>query len=285
MKEQITSAAKGFPALLIWFLVTGLSVGMISMKTGPLFIAGIIMLALAVLILPGFFIINPNEARILVFFGKYVGTVKENGFFFVNPLYEKRKISLKARNLNGEKLKVNDEVGNPIEIAAVIVWQIDNTAKAMFEVDDYNKFILTQSEAAVRKLAGDHPYDNFEDSHAQVTLRNGASVVNEELENELEARLERAGIKILEARISHLAYAPEIAGAMLQRQQAQAVVAARSTIVEGAVGMVEMALDKLNEREIVKLDEERKAAMVSNLLVVLCSDKAVNPIVNAGSLY
>ncbi len=285
MKEQITSAPKGFPALLLWFLIVAGAIALIATKSGVTFGIGIVLVILALLALPGFFIINPNEARVLVFFGKYVGTVKENGFFFVNPFYEKRKISLKARNLNGEKLKVNDDVGNPIEIAAVIVWQIDNTAKAMFEVDDYNKFILTQSEAAVRKLAGDHPYDNFEDSNAQVTLRNGASVVNDELETELEARLERAGIRILEARISHLAYAPEIAGAMLQRQQAQAVVAARATIVEGAVGMVEMALDKLNEREIVKLDEERKAAMVSNLLVVLCSDKAVNPIVNAGSIY
>ncbi len=285
MKEQLTTATKGFTALAFWFLLTGIGTALVAKTSGPLFISGIVIIVLAVFLLPGFFIINPNEARVLVFFGKYVGTIKENGFFFVNPFYEKRKISLRARNMNGEKLKVNDEVGNPIEIATVIVWQIDNTAKAMFVVDDYNKFILTQSEAAVRKLAGDHPYDNFEDSKAQVTLRNGAAIVSEELESELEARLERAGIKILEARISHLAYAPEIAGAMLQRQQAQAVVAARATIVEGAVGMVEMALDKLNERDIVKLDEERKAAMVSNLLVVLCSDRAVNPVVNAGSIY
>jgi regulator of protease activity HflC (stomatin/prohibitin superfamily) len=240
---------------------------------------------LAFFVLPGFFVNAPNEGRVMVFFGKYVGTCIDNGFFFANPFYQKRRISLRARNLNGDKLKVNDAVGNPIEIAAVIVWKVENTAKAVFEVDDYQKYVLTQSEAAVRSLAGTYPYDNFEDSSATVTLRNGAEKVNDMLEKQLEERLERAGIRILEARISHLAYSPEIAGAMLQRQQAQAVVAARATIVEGAVGMVEMALDQLNKRSIVQLDDERKAAMVSNLLVVLCSDRAVNPVVNTGTLY
>jgi regulator of protease activity HflC (stomatin/prohibitin superfamily) len=237
------------------------------------------------LLLRGFIIINPNEAIVLVLFGTYTGSVKSSGFYWVNPFTQRNRISLRARNLNGQSLKVNDKIGNPVEIAAVIVWQVEDTAKAVFEVDDYNKYVNIQSEASVRHLAGICPYDNFEEETAEVTLRGGTEKVNELLERELNERLSPAGIKVIEARISHLAYAQEIAGAMLRRQQATAVVAARRQIVEGAVGMVEMALAKLSEREIVQLDEERKAAMVSNLLVVLCGDKEVNPIVNTGTLH
>lgn len=246
--------------------------------------AGICIL-LAILLLPGFLVINPNSARVLVLFGEYKGTIKSNGFFWVNPLMMKSIISLRARNLNGQSLKVNDKMGNPIEIAAVIVWQVEDTAKAVFEVNDYNSYVSIQSEAAVRHLAGRCPYDNLEDEHAEVTLRGSSDKVVDMLEAELNERLRPAGIRVMEARISHLAYAPEIAGAMLQRQQATAVVAARKQIVEGAVGMVELALQRLSEREVVHLDEERKAAMVSNLLVVLCGDKNVNPVVNAGTLH
>lgn len=246
--------------------------------------AGICIL-LAILLLPGFLVINPNSARVLVLFGEYKGTIKSNGFFWVNPLMMKSIISLRARNLNGQSLKVNDKMGNPIEIAAVIVWQVEDTAKAVFEVNDYNSYVSIQSEAAVRNLAGRCPYDNLEDEHAEVTLRGSSDKVVDMLEAELNERLRPAGIRVMEARISHLAYAPEIAGAMLQRQQATAVVAARKQIVEGAVGMVELALQRLSEREVVHLDEERKAAMVSNLLVVLCGDKNVNPVVNAGTLH
>ncbi len=233
----------------------------------------------------GFLIVYPNEASVLILFGTYKGTIKKSGFHWVNPLYLRRIISLRARNLNGQSLKVNDKNGNPVEIAAVIVWQVQDTAKATFEVDDYIKYVTIQSEAAVRHLAGSCPYDNFEDETAEITLRGGAEKVSQLLEEELNERLAPAGIKVMEARISHLAYAQEIAGAMLRRQQASAVVAARRQIVEGAVGMVEMALAKLSEREIVHLDEERKAAMVSNLLVVLCGDKEVNPVVNTGTLH
>jgi regulator of protease activity HflC (stomatin/prohibitin superfamily) len=245
----------------------------------------ITLILVSLFIIKGFVIINPNEAIVLVLFGNYSGTIKYSGFHWINPFYLRTFISLKARNLNGQSLKVNDKIGNPVEIAAVIVWQVEDTAKAIFEVDDYNKYVNIQSEAAVRHLAGICPYDNFEEENADVTLRGGAEKVNILLENELNERLAPAGIKVIEARISHLAYAQEIAGAMLRRQQATAVVAARRLIVEGAVGMVEMALAKLSEREIVHLDEERKAAMVSNLLVVLCGDKEVNPVVNTGTLH
>jgi regulator of protease activity HflC (stomatin/prohibitin superfamily) len=213
-----------------------------------------------------------------------VGTIKENGFFWVNPFYISKKLSLRARNLNGEKLKVNDGVGNPIEIAAVIVWKVSDTFKALYEVDDYVNFVRIQSEAAIRVLANKYPYDQFEDENADLTLLSGAEKVNEELEKALHDRLESAGIVIIEARISHLAYAQEIAGAMLQRQQAIAIVAARKKIVEGAVGMVDLALTKLQEGKIVDFDEHSKAAMVSNLMVVLCSDRSAHPVINAGTL-
>ena len=233
----------------------------------------------------GLLIVNPNEARVLTFFGKYSGTVKENGLLWVNPFYRSVRISLRSENLEGTPLKVNDKMGNPIEIAAVIVWQVRDTYKASFEVINYFQYVKVQSEAAVRHLATSCPYDHMEDAHAEITLRDGGDQVNELLEKELNERLAPAGIIIKEARISHLAYAPEIAGAMLQRQQATAIVAARFKIVEGAVGMVELALEMLSKKDIVKLDEEKKAAMVSNLMVVLCGEKAATPVLNTGTLY
>jgi regulator of protease activity HflC (stomatin/prohibitin superfamily) len=249
---------------------------------------GVFVSIVGFIILIGLTVINPNEAVVTTFFGDYMGTMKQNGLRWVNPLFRRKKISLRARNLNGQKLKVNDKLGNPIEIAAVVVWRVGDTAKSSFEVDDYVKYVEIQSEAAVRHLAGIYAYDTMEDEELQiqeVTLRDGSGKINEMLEAELTERLSRAGIDVLEARISHLAYAPEIAGAMLQRQQASAVVAARRQIVNGAVGMVDMALAMLSEKGIVQLDEERKAAMVSNLLVVLCGEKAATPILNAGTLY
>ncbi|WP_247237511.1 SPFH domain-containing protein [Telluribacter sp. SYSU D00476] len=247
---------------------------------------GAVVAFIGLVILIGLSVINPNEAIVTTFFGDYMGTMRQTGLRWVNPLFRRRKISLRARNLNGQKLKVNDKLGNPIEIAAVVVWRVGDTAKASFEVDDYVRFVEIQSEAAVRHLAGAYAYDIMDEEQLEeVTLRDSTGKINAMLEGELTERLSRAGIDVLEARISHLAYAPEIAGAMLQRQQASAVVAARRQIVDGAVGMVDMALAQLSEKGIVELDEERKAAMVSNLLVVLCSDKAAAPIVNAGTLY
>ncbi len=280
--EKTTSAISGYSILLLFFALLGVAVYCISLHLIPV---AVILVVIAIFILPGFSVINPNEGIVITLFGVYKGTLKDNGFLWMNPFFTKKKVSLRAMNLNGTPIKVNDKVGNPIEIAAVIVWQVSDTAKAVFEVDNYHQFVAVQSEAAVRSLAGAYPYDHFEDEESSITLRAGAHIVNEKLEEELNERLSRAGIEILEARISHLAYSSEIAGAMLQRQQAQAVVAARKQIVEGAVGMVEMALAKLAERNIVDLDDERKAAMVSNLLVVLCAEKSVAPIVNTGSIY
>ncbi|HEU4473104.1 MAG TPA: SPFH domain-containing protein [Flavisolibacter sp.] len=243
------------------------------------------LMVLSFFLMKGLMVVQPNHSRVLNFFGDYVGTVKDNGWFFVNPFYTTQNISLRAQNLESSKLKVNDKMGNPIEIAAVIVWQVGDTYKAAYDVVDYKEYVLRQSEAAVRHLANSFPYDNLEDEHADITLRNGADKVSEILEKELLDRLAPAGILIREARISHLAYAPEIAGAMLQRQQATAIVAARTKIVEGAVGMVEMALEMLSRKDIVHLDEEKKAAMVSNLMVVLCGEKGAQPILNTGTLY
>lgn len=282
MKEKELTSASGYlfigMGLASWVFGGIAAAAQAGLLAGILFFAGTILLI-------GLTVINPNEAAVTTFFGEYVGTMKQNGLRWVNPLYRRRKISLRARNLNGQKLKVNDKMGNPIEIAAVVVWNVEDTAQAVFEVDDYQKFVEIQSEAAVRKLAGSYSYDNIEDEEANITLRDGSGKINDMLEHELNERLTRAGVGVLEARISHLAYSPEIAGAMLQRQQASAVVAARKQIVDGAVGMVEMALAKLSEKGIVHLDEERKAAMVSNLLVVLCGEKSVSPIVNTGTLY
>lgn len=234
----------------------------------------------------GLVLVNPNSSRVLLLFGKYVGTIKKNGLFWVNPLYSKKKISLRASNFDSERLKVNDKLGNPVMISTILVWRVTDTYKAAFDVDDYKNFVRVQTDAAVRKLASMYPYDNFADEGIEedITLRSSVNEVSEALEKEIQDRLHMAGIEVLEARIGYLAYAQEIANAMLKRQQATAIVAARHKIVEGAVSMVEMALDELNEKDIVDLDEERKAAMVSNLMVVLCSDKDASPIVNTGTL-
>jgi regulator of protease activity HflC (stomatin/prohibitin superfamily) len=251
---------------------------------------GLVLLSLAMLVtafilLRGLVVVSPNQSCVLLLFGEYKGTIKHNGFYGVNPFYNKKRISLRARNLNSEQIKVNDKIGNPIMIGIVLVWKVHDTFKAAFEVDDYIHYVEIQSEAAIRKLAGHYPYDNFDDEQSEVTLRSGGEEVNQMLEQELSERLERAGIEVIEARISYLAYSPEIANAMLRRQQAAAIVAARVQIVEGAVSMVEMALDQLSKKELVDLDEEKKAAMVSNLMVVLCSDKDASPVINTGTLH
>ncbi|HEX2847478.1 MAG TPA: SPFH domain-containing protein [Chitinophagaceae bacterium] len=286
--EKIVKPMSGYLALLLSLvlLVSGILFATQIKEGGDLYILAMLVSFIAsIFMLKGLMIVHPNHSRVLNFFGRYVGTVKENGLFFVNPLYSALKVSLRADNLQGQTLKVNDKMGNPIEIGAVIVWQVGNTYKAAYDVKNYADYVKTQSEAAVRHLANSFPYDNLEDETAAITLREGGVKVNEILEKELLDRLSPAGIVILEARISHLAYAPEIAGAMLQRQQATAIVAARTKIVEGAVGMVEMALDMLAHKQIVQLDDEKKAAMVSNLMVVLCGEKAATPVLNAGSLY
>ena len=288
--ENPRSAISGYPMLLlgILLLVSAVTSLVFAIRTEnlllliPLFSC----LFLGILTLIGLFIVNPNDSRVLVLFGTYKGTVKAYGFYWANPFLVKKKITLRARNLNGEKIKVNDKAGNPIEIAVVVVWQVEETFKASFDVDDFEHYVVVQSEAAVRHLAGSYPYDTFDDQDEEgLTLRGGAEQVSEVLEQELAERFSRAGIKVIEARLSHLAYAHEIAEAMLRRQQASAVVAARTQIVNGAVGMVEMALEKLSEKNVVELDEEKKAAMVSNLLVVLCSESSASPVVNAGTLY
>jgi regulator of protease activity HflC (stomatin/prohibitin superfamily) len=244
--------------------------------------SGVGLFVLALILLGGLFIINPNEAAALLLFGAYKGTTRENGLRYANPFMKKEKISLKARNLNGDRLKVNDLVGNPIEIAAVVVWKVVNTAEALFDVDDYEGYVTVQSESAVRHLASAYPYDGSEE---ELTLRGATEEINEHLKKELQERLDKAGVEVVEARLSHLAYAPEIAHAMLQRQQASAVVAARTKIVEGAVGMVEMALKELGDKDLANFDEDRKATMISNLLVVLCSEHAAQPVVNTGTLH
>ncbi len=264
--------------LFLFFLLGGIG---FLIGRQPIGLLGII---LAVFMAPGFFFVNPNGSRVLVLFGKYVGTVRENGFFWVIPFYTRKSISLRARNFDSERVKVNDKLGNPILISVILVWKVRDTFKAAFEVDDYESFVRVQTDAAVRKLAGSYPYDNMDDQEADISLRSGMDEVNTVLEKELEERLAIAGIEILEARIGYLAYAQEIAGAMLRRQQATAIIAARQKIVEGAVSMVEMALEELSHKEIIELDEERKAAMVSNLMVVLCADKDVTPVVNSGTL-
>lgn len=277
--------AKKFNGYIILFLVLVLiAIGVYSIIQNHVPVA-VVSFIMAFFILPGFTVISPNESVVLVLFGAYKGTLKENGFWWVNPFMTKKKISLRARNFNSEPIKVNDKIGNPIMIGAVVVWRVKDTFKAAFEVDDYEHFVKIQTEAAIRKLAGMYPYDNLEDEDAKLTLRDGGEEVNAKLESEVAERLRIAGIEILEARINYLAYATEIASAMLKRQQAVAIIAARTKIVEGAVSMVEMALEELSQKNIVALDEERKAQMVSNLMVVLTSDKDVTPVVNTGSLY
>ena len=288
-EEKYVRPSNGW--LMLFLTITGIVAGFVwpiimlanehSDWWALLFVLGIV----SVVLLAGLFIVNPNESVVVTFFGKYVGTVVDNGFFFMNPFASKKNVSLRARNLNGEPIKVNDLMGNPIMIGVVLVWRVKDTFKASFEVDDYSRFVDIQSEAAIRNLAGAYPYDNLEDEDASITLRNGGEEVNDLLEQSLAERLAIAGIEVMEARISYLAYAPEIASAMLQRQQATAMVAARHKIVEGAVGMVQMALEQLSEKEIIDLDDEKKAAMVSNLMVVLTSDRAATPVVNTGTLY
>jgi regulator of protease activity HflC (stomatin/prohibitin superfamily) len=285
--EKNFQPKNGFLALFVALACIAIGISIIVINgdaESNIALWSLIPFLLFLIIAPGFKIVFPNEATALLFFGKYVGTIRENGFFWTNPLYGSKKVTLRARNLNGEKLKVNDGVGNPIEIAAVLVWRVENTFKALFEVDDYVSYVRVQSEAAVRALANKYPYDKFEDETANLTLLSGADKVNDELENALHERLNLAGIQIIEARISHLAYSPEIAGAMLQRQQAIAIVAARQKIVEGAVGMVDLALEKIEEGRIIEMDDHTKAAMVSNLMVVLCSDRAAQPVLNTGTL-
>ncbi len=248
-------------------------------------IPAVLLSVLFLFLIRGFVIVNPNESAVLVLFGNYKGTIRSNGFFWTNPFFEKKKLSLRARNLDSEPIKVNDKIGNPVMIGVVLVWRVQETFKAAFDVNDYEHFVTIQTEAAIRKLAGLYPYDNFEDEDAEITLRSGGEEVNEELEREVTDRLKIAGVEVMEARINYLAYAQEIAQAMLKRQQATAIVAARFKIVEGAVSMVEMALDQLSKKQIVELDEEKKATMVSNLMVVLCGDKEATPVVNTGSIY
>ena len=280
--EKTIKTQSGYVYLAIMLLF--MAVGIWGITRGMYMMVPALVLGL--LMMPGFFLVNPNTSKVLLLFGKYVGTVKENGFFWANPFYTRRSISLRASNFDSERVKVNDKLGNPIMISTILVWRVSDTYKAAFEVDNYENFVRVQSDAAVRKLASLYPYDNFEDDGAEeeITLRASVNEVSEALEKELSERLSMAGIEVLEARIGYLAYAQEIANAMLKRQQATAIVAARHKIVQGAVSMVEMALEELSKKDIVHLDEERKAAMVSNLMVVLCSDKDVSPVVNTGTL-
>jgi regulator of protease activity HflC (stomatin/prohibitin superfamily) len=287
IREREAAASPGFATLTVLILIllacaAGFVFGVV-VKSAPLAIASMVVLAATCVALNGLTIVNPNEARVLVLFGTYSGTLKRQGFWFVNPFNVKRKLSSRIRNFESAKLKVNDHDGNPIEIAAVVVWRVVDTAEALFEVDNYENFVHVQAESALRNLSTGHPYDAHEEG--QMSLRGNTAEVAELLKGEIQERLQKAGVEVIEARISHLAYAPEIANAMLRRQQAQAVIAARTKIVEGAVSMVEMALAELSKKHIVDLDEERKAAMVSNLLVVLCSEHETQPVVNAGTLY
>lgn len=281
--EKITKPANGY---LMFAVVLILIIGGIILtikNENPIFLIPVVIGFILAL---GFILVNPNSSKVLLFFGKYVGTVKQNGLYWANPLYKKKTISLRASNFDSERLKVNDKLGNPVMISTILVWRVTETYKAAFDVDNYENFVRVQTDAAVRKLASMYPYDNFADEghEEDITLRSSVNEVSDALEKELEERLAIAGIEVLEARIGYLAYAQEIASAMLKRQQATAIIAARHKIVQGAVDMVDMALEELNKKEIVELDEERKAAMVSNLLVILCGDKEASPVVNTGTL-
>jgi len=281
-EEKIFTPVSGYYAVVVILLLLGLPVLAIIYYQ---MVWTIVFMVLGFIGLPGLVVVNPNESRVLILFGAYKGTVKENGFGWVNPFFVRNKISLRARNLDSEPIKVNDKLGNPIMIGVVMVWKVKDTYKSAFDVDDYTMFVDIQNEAAIRRLAGRYPYDNLEDESAHLTLRSSSDEVNVMLEKEITERLSIAGIEVVEARINYLAYAKEIAGAMLKRQQASAIVAARTKIVEGAVGMVDLALHELSKKNIIELDEEKKAAMVSNLMVVLTSDKDIAPVVNTGTLY
>jgi regulator of protease activity HflC (stomatin/prohibitin superfamily) len=288
MKEQIQRAPSGYLMLLVNLAVFGASLYCFfaakgSESAASFVISGIVLVILGFVMMPGNFTVQPNQAVVLQLFGRYIGTVKDEGLRWANPFYSKKKVSLRVRNFETNHLKVNDHDGNPIEIAAVVVWRVVDSAEATFQVDDYSNYVTVQAEAALRNLATVYSYDGHETN--EISLRGSTDVVAERLKTEIQSRLSVAGVEITEARITHLAYAPEIAAAMLQRQQAGAIIAARAKIVEGAVGMVEMALEQLGKRSVVNLDEERKAAMVSNLLVVLCSERNAQPVVNAGTLH
>ncbi|GLQ97201.1 SPFH domain-containing protein [Dyella mobilis] len=287
MNERTGFSIAGIPFILVCLLLTllGLVGELMGAATGTFFVAagGVLIHVFTAWLAKGFFQVAPNEGLVLQLFGKYAGTIRHEGLRWTNPFYSRRRVSLRVRNFESGKLKVNDSDGNPIEIAAVIVWQVMDTAEAVFCVDDYENFVHIQSESALRQMAQSYPYDAHDD--AKPSLRSHGEEINDHLRNEIQARLGKAGVQVTEARISHLAYAQEIAQAMLQRQQASAIVAARERIVEGAVGMVGMALDKLRTQGVIELDEERKAAMVSNLLVVLCGERGTQPVLNTGTLY
>ena len=287
VKDRLITPVNGYGMLFLGIFITlaGAGVVIFGARTDSpaLAIAGLVVVLAGILWMSGVFIVNPNEARVLQLFGSYTGTTHDPGLRWANPFLSKAKVSLRVRNFETNKIKVNDSHGNPVEIAAVVVWQVVDSAEAIFEVDDFNNYVHVQSESAVRSMTTNYPYDSH--GSGEISLSGNTAEVSARLQQEIQERLEKAGVRVLEARISHLAYAQEIAAAMLQRQQAQAVVAARQQIVEGAVGMVDMALARLSERGIVHLDEERKAAMVSNLLVVLCSDRHAQPVINTGTLY
>jgi regulator of protease activity HflC (stomatin/prohibitin superfamily) len=287
MQERLRSTAAGVPVIFVLLAATGAEVWLfvraVVAQDVALMIAALVVATLLSILWFGFFMIHPNQGAVLQFFGNYVGTERTPGLHWTNPFYAKQAVSLRVRNFESSKLKVNDLEGSPIEIAAVVVWQVHDTAEAVFNVDSYENFVHVQSEAALRQMATSYPYDLHEEH--TIALRSHSKEINEHLKREIQERLQRAGVTVLEARVSHLAYAPEIAQAMLQRQQAAAIIAARTRIVHGAVSMVHMALEQLAEKGVVQLDEERKAAMVSNLLVVLCGERGTQPIVNAGTLY
>jgi len=289
-EERPAQTSSGFVAITIGLASLLLGIGLLLMRPAGATLAVLVVAVLvAVWCLAGLYMLQPNQAAILLLFGSYRGTDRAHGLRWANPFYSKTKVSVRARNFNSEKLKVNDLRGNPIEIAVTVVWRVDDTARATFDVENFEAYVLTQSESALRHLALSYAYDNLEDpgatSHAEVTLRSGTEEVSAALRRELQQRFEQAGLVVVDAKLTHLAYAPEIAGTMLRRQQAEAVIAARTKIVQGAVGMVELALNGLAERELLQLDDERRAAMVSNLLVVLCSDHDATPVINAGTLY
>ncbi len=279
--EKILVPLNGYLGLVILLISGALMVFGFSSHN---IILGVTLIPVTILIMMGLMVVRPNSSKVLLLFGEYKGSVKENGLFWINPLYARTSLSLRARNFESEKIKVNDKMGNPIMISVILVWKVKDTFKATFEVDNYENFIKIQTDSAVRKLAGSFPYDHFEDERATVTLSTNFDDVNKALEREVTERLEIAGIEVVESRIGYLAYAPEIAHSMLRRQQASAVVAARHKIVEGAVGMVESALKLLADKEIIEFDEDRKATMVSNLMVVLCGDSETKPVINTGTL-
>ncbi len=283
LQERMINSKGGFGMIGVLLLLQLAALAGIAVLPGAVKLIALLLAIVVFICWFGFYMVHPNQSAVLQLFGRYVGTDLNNGLRWSNPLYSKQKVSLRVRNFESSKMKVNDNAGNPVEIAAVVVWKVVDSAEAVFEVDNYENFVSIQSESAIRHLASSYAYDAGNDE--AISLRSSTDEVTELLKQEIQARLNKAGVQVLEARISHLAYAPEIASAMLQRQQAAAIVAARQQIVEGAVGMVEMALQRLSERNVIELDDERKAAMVSNLLVVLCGDHHVQPVINAGSLH